>query len=130
MQIRESAEDYLETILMLQSRLGRVRSIDVANELNYSKPSVSLAMKKFRENGLVEFDDKGYISLTDAGRAIAERTFERHNLIASYLMRIGVREATAREDACRIEHALSSESFDKIKEFAAAYERAHGNEGR
>ena len=111
---------------MLQRRLGQARSIDVANELNYSKPSVSLAMKKFRENGLVEFDDKGYISLTDAGRAIAERIFERHNLLASYLMGIGVSEATAREDACRIEHALSAESFDKLKEFATAYERAHG----
>lgn len=126
MQIRESAEDYLETILMLQRRLGQVRSIDVVNELGYSKPSVSFAMKKFRENGLVEFDDKGYITLTDAGLEIAERTFERHNLLASYLMGIGVSEKTAREDACRIEHALSSESFDKIKEFASAYEKAHG----
>lgn len=126
MQIRESAEDYLETILMLQMRLGQARSIDVATELGFSKPSVSLAMKKFRENGLVEIDDKGYIELTGEGRAIAERTFERHNLLAGYLMGIGVSEGTAREDACRIEHALSAESFEKIKEFAASYERAHG----
>lgn len=119
MKIRESAEDYLETVLMLQRRMGSVRSIDVAGELGYSKPSVSLAMKKFRENGLVEFDDKGHITLTDAGLEIAERTFERHNLLASYLMAIGVSEKTAREDACRIEHGLSSESFEKIKEFAS-----------
>ncbi|HWS29590.1 MAG TPA: metal-dependent transcriptional regulator [Clostridia bacterium] len=121
MQIRESAEDYLETVLMLQQRLGYARSIDVAAELGFSKPSVSVAMKKFRENGLVEFDDKGYISLTDAGRMIAERTLEKHNLLAGYLIGIGVSEKTAREDACRIEHALSTETFEKIKEFAAAY---------
>ena len=127
MQIRESAEDYLETILMLQRRLGQVRSFDVANELGYSKPSVSFAMKKFRENELVEFDDKGHITLTAAGLEIAERTFERHNLLASYLMDIGVSEAIAREDACRIEHALSRESFDKLKAFASAYRKAHGN---
>ncbi len=121
MQIRESAEDYLETVLMLQQRLGYARSIDVAAELGFSKPSVSVAMKKFRENGLVEFDDKGCISLTDAGRMIAERTLEKHNLLAGYLIGIGVSEKTAREDACRIEHALSTETFEKIKEFAAAY---------
>lgn len=120
LRIRESAEDYLEAVLMLQQRLGHARSIDVADELGFSKPSVSVAMKKFRENGLVEFDDKGYISLTNEGRTIAESTLEKHNLLAGYLIGIGVSEKTAREDACRIEHALSAETFEKIKEFAAA----------
>jgi Mn-dependent DtxR family transcriptional regulator len=123
LRIRESAEDYLEAVLMLQQRLGHARSIDVAAELGFSKPSVSVAMKKFRENGLVEFGDKGYISLTDEGRAIAENTLEKHNLLAGYLISIGVSEQTAHEDACRIEHALSAESFEKIKEFAAAHRK-------
>lgn len=123
LRIRESAEDYLETVLMLQQRLGHARSIDVAAELGFSKPSVSVAMKKFRENGLVEFDDKGYISLTEKGRAIAESTLEKHNLLAGFLIGIGVNEKTAREDACRIEHALSPESFEKIKEYATAHRK-------
>lgn len=119
MRIRESAEDYLEAILVLKRRLGEVRSIDVANELGYSKPSVSYAMKKFRENGLVTTDAKGFITLTGAGLSIAERTLEKHGVIAAFLMGLGVDEKVAREDACRIEHALSNESFEKIKEFTA-----------
>ena len=122
MRIQESAEDYLEAVLMLQQRLGHARSVDVAAELGYSKPSVSVAMKKFRENGLVEFDEKGYISLTEKGRSIAECTLEKHNLLAGFLIGIGVSEKTAREDACRIEHALSPESFEKIKEYTQRVE--------
>lgn len=115
MRIKESAENYLETILILQKRSGDVRSIDIVNELSYSKPSVSIAMKNLRENGYVIMDKDGYITLTDAGRQIAETMFERHTVISSWLMYLGVPEEIALEDACRIEHVISAESFEAMK---------------
>lgn len=115
MKIKESAENYLETILILQKRMGAVRSIDIVNELSYSKPSVSVAMKNLRENGYVNVDKDGYITLTAAGREIAETMFERHTVISSWLMYLGVPEEIALEDACRIEHVISAESFEAMK---------------
>ena len=115
MKIQESAENYLETILILCQRIGAVRSIDMVNELEFSKPSVSVAMKNLRENGYIEMDTEGYITLTDKGRAIAETIYERHTLISRWLITLGVNPKTAVEDACRIEHVISRESFDAIK---------------
>ncbi len=115
MQIRESAEDYLETILILKNRNGLVRSIDIANEMEFSKPSVSIAMKNLRENGYIEVDHKGYISLASAGREIAERIYERHQFLSSWFIELGVDPKTAVEDACRMEHIISSQTFDAIK---------------
>ena len=121
MKIQESAENYLETILILRQRIGAVRSIDIVNELEFSKPSVSVAMKNLRENGYIEMDTEGYITLTDKGRAIAETIYERHTLISRWLITLGVNPKTAVEDACRIEHVISPQSFEAIKEFAAAH---------
>ena len=115
MAIHESGEDYLEAILMIKKRSGNVRSIDVARELSFSKPSVSVAMKNLRENGYIEVDPSGYITLLDSGRQIAEKIYERHTTISKWLMSIGVDEKNAVEDACRIEHIISSESFEAIK---------------
>ena len=115
MKIQESAENYLETILILCQRIGAVRSIDIVNELEFSKPSVSVAMKNLRENGYIEMDTEGYITLTDKGRAIAETIYERHTLISRWLITMWVNPKTAVEDACRIEHVISRESFDAIK---------------
>ncbi|MBO5136766.1 MAG: metal-dependent transcriptional regulator [Clostridia bacterium] len=117
MIIKESAENYLETIYVLSKRIGAVRSIDVANEMNFSKPSVSVKMKQFRENGYINVDKDGIISLTDKGMEIATQVYERHEIIAHVLMILGVSEETAYEDSCKIEHDLSDESFEKIKEF-------------
>ena len=117
MLIKESAENYLEAILMIEKQKGYVRSIDVANELNFSKPSVSVAMKNFREDGYINVDADGNISLTKKGLKIAERIYERHQLIASLLISLGVDKDTAFDDSCKIEHDLSEESFNKIKEF-------------
>lgn len=118
MQIKESAENYLETILMLKDRKGSVRSIDIVNELEYSKPSVSIAMKNLRENGYIEMDRDGYITLLPAGAEIAERMYERHTLLSRWLISLGVDEAVAVEDACRMEHVISAESFKAIKRIA------------
>ena len=115
MKIHESAENYLETILMLSQKQSFVRSIDIANELNFSKPSVSVAMKNLRTSGHILVDDNGHISLTESGRKIAETMYERHTMISTWLMRLGVSEEIALEDACRIEHVISIESFDAIK---------------
>lgn len=117
MIINESAENYLEAILMIQNKKGRVRSIDVVNELNFSKPSVSVAMKKFREGDYITMDSDGYIFLTEKGYVVANRTYKRHQLIARLLISLGVDEDTAYEDSCKIEHDLSEKSFEKIKEF-------------
>jgi len=122
MKIQESAENYLESILILGQRNGSVRSIDVANELGFSKPSVSIAMKNLRENGYISVDDNGMISLTDKGLAIAETIYERHMLLSHWLMQLGVNEKTAVQDACRIEHVISAESFTAIKRHAAQRE--------
>lgn len=116
MKIQESAENYLETILMLGQNGRTVRSIDIVNELGYSKPSVSVAMKKLRENGFVNVDTDGHITLTEAGSEIANKMYERHTLISQYLIALGVSEETAVEDACRIEHVISAETFEKLKE--------------
>jgi Mn-dependent DtxR family transcriptional regulator len=115
MKIQESAENYLETILVLGKRKGMVRSIDIANELNFSKPSVSVAMKNLRENGYIVVSPEGYISLLPAGQEIAEKIYERHTLLTDWLTNLGVSPETAAEDACRIEHVISSESFSAIK---------------
>lgn len=121
MKIQESAENYLETILMLQKKLPHVRSIDIVNELEFAKPSVSVAMKKLRENGYITTSQEGYISLTDAGLEIAQRMLERHRLFSSCLIKLGVAPQTAVEDACRIEHVISQESFDAVKAFLKRY---------
>ena len=115
MKIQESAENYLETILILKQRNGAVRSIDIANELDFSKPSVSVAMKNLRENGYIHMDADGYITLTEKGREIAEMIYERHTLISSWLVTLGVEKKTAIEDACRIEHVISEESFRRLQ---------------
>ncbi len=121
MQIHESAENYLETILMLRERQGQVRSIDIVNEMGFTKPSISVAMKRLRENGYVEMDSDGYITLTDAGMKIARRIYTRHVLLTKFLIRLGVNEKTAEADACKMEHDLSDETFNKIREHAAKY---------
>lgn len=118
MKVQESAENYLETILILQKRTGAVRSIDIANELDYSKPSVSVAMRHLREEELISVDGGGYISLLPKGQAIAERIFERHELLTSWLVQLGVSQEVASEDACRIEHVISNESFEALKKHA------------
>lgn len=118
MKIQESAENYLETILVLKNKNGAVRSIDIANELGFSKPSVSVAMKNLRENGYIEVDSSGYITLLDSGRQIAEKIYERHTTLSKWLVSLGVDTKTAAEDACRIEHIISSESFEAIKKIA------------
>jgi Mn-dependent DtxR family transcriptional regulator len=115
MKIQESAENYLETILILKKQKGAVRSIDIVNELEFTKPSVSVAMKNLRENGYLVMDHDGYITLTDKGLAIAETMYERHTLISNWLMTLGVDEETAVKDACRIEHVISAKSFEAIK---------------
>ncbi len=116
MKIQESAENYLETILILKLRNGYVRSIDIANEMSFSKPSVSNAMKALREKNLIKMDNGGLIELTAEGHKIAESVYERHVLISEYLIDIGVSADTAMADACRIEHVISSETFEKLKE--------------
>ena len=114
MHIYESAEDYLEAILMLQEKNGHVRSIDVANMLNFSKPSVSIAMKKLRENGYIEVDAEGFITLTPAGHKIAARIYGRHKLLTEFFVRLGVSQETAAADACKVEHDMSEETFEKL----------------
>lgn len=111
----ESMEDYLETIYVLRKRLPVVRSIDIATELGYSKPSVSVAMKNLKTRGFVTVSQEGYISFTEQGEALASQTFERHTVIRDWLIRLGVNEETASEDACKIEHDMSSETFQALK---------------
>ena len=117
MKIKESAENYLETIFIIKNKKGFVRSIDVANHLGFSKPSVSVAMKSFREEGFITVDTDGSIELTPKGMSIAEEMYERHTIIAGFLQNIGVDEETALEDSCKIEHVISKQSFEKIKEY-------------
>ncbi len=118
MRIQESAENYLETILILKNRLGLVRSIDIASEMSFSKPSVSVAMKNLRLNGYIDVDRDGHISLLGKGHEIAEKIYERHQCLSIWLSAIGVSPGVAAADACRIEHVISSETFEKLKEFA------------
>lgn len=116
MTINESAENYLETILMLSKRLPVVRSVDIANELGFKKSSVSVAMKNLREKKHITVTDAGFIYLTESGRAIADMIYERHRLLTSWLVHLGVDEAIASEDACKMEHVISPESFAAIKQ--------------
>ncbi|MBE5851497.1 MAG: metal-dependent transcriptional regulator [Lachnospiraceae bacterium] len=111
----ESTEDYLETILSLQKRLSEVRAIDIVREMNFSKPSVSVAMKNLRERGYIDIDESGHITLTKAGRTQAEHVLEKHTILSNWLISLGVDPDTALEDACRMEHDISEESFLAIK---------------
>ncbi len=120
MKTNESSEDYLETILMLSEVKPVVRSVDIANELGYKKSSVSVAMKNLRERGHISVTDEGYIYLTESGRSIAEMIYERHKLLSEWLINLGVPKNTALEDACRVEHDLSPESFEAIKNYITA----------
>ena len=122
MNIYESAEDYLETILILRQRNGMVRSIDIAREKNISKPSVSIAMKKLRENGYIEVSQEGFLTLLPPGLEIAQRIYRRHTMLTRFLERLGVSPETAAADACKMEHDLSAETFEKI----VASAREHG----
>ena len=115
MKIHESAEDYLEMILVLKRKKGTVRSIDIAREMNFSKPSVSIAMKKLKEEGLITIEEDHEIELTPQGEQIAETIYERHVIISQILMKIGVDDTTAVKEACRIEHVISQDSFEKLK---------------
>lgn len=115
MKIQESAENYLETIYILTRRNGIVHSIDIVNELDFAKPSVSVAMKNLRENGYIKMDENGYITLTPKGSQIAETMYERHTLLTDWLIFLGVDQKTAVEDACRVEHVISAQSFQAIK---------------
>jgi DtxR family Mn-dependent transcriptional regulator len=121
--IHESAEDYLESILVLRERRGQVRSIDVVNELGYSKPSVSIAMKKLRESGYISMDTDGSITLNESGLEIASRIYGRHKTITRFFVLLGVDPAVAAEDACKVEHDLSDETFSRLKEFVERTEQ-------
>ncbi len=115
MKIQESAENYLEAILILKNRIGNVRSIDIVNFLEFSKPSISVAMKNLRSEDYISIDENNYITLTEKGQVIAEKMYERHTMLTDWLTHLGVNEKTAAEDACRIEHVLSDESFNVLK---------------
>ena len=121
MVLHESAEDYLETILILFERNGQVRSIDIVNEMNFSKPSISIAMKKLRENGYIRMDVNGLITLTDEGRLIAERIYSRHKLLTKVLEAIGIDEKKAEDEACKIEHDIDDETYERIRDFYLRY---------
>ena len=116
MKLQESAENYLETILILSQNGKSVRSVDIAGELDYSKPSVSVAMKNLRSSGYISMDSDGYITLTDQGREVAEAIYERHILISDWLIFLGIDKETAVKDACKMEHAMSEQSFLVIKQ--------------
>ena len=117
MVIHESAEDYLESILVLQQRRGQVRSIDIVNELGYSKPSISIAMKKLRENGYISMDQEGIITLNESGMEIASRIYGRHKTLAKLFTLMGVTPEVASEDACKVEHDISDETFRCIQSY-------------
>lgn len=117
MRYNESEENYLETILMLSKKLPVVRSVDIANELGFKKSSISIAMKHLREKAYITVSDAGFISLTEEGKALADMIYERHSVITRALILLGVPEEVATKDACRIEHVISSESFEAIKNY-------------
>jgi len=123
MKIRKSSEDYLEAMLVMRERHGYIRSVDIATELNVTKPSVSYATKRLRENGYITMDKEGLITLTDKGLAIAENMYERHRLLTQFFMRLGIDENVAREDACKIEHDLSEETFQAIKNHVEVFSK-------
>lgn len=116
MSLYESGENYLETILVLKNKYGYVRSIDVARELGYSKPSVSRAVSILKADGYITLDENGMIVLSPKGEAVAKRIYDKHNVITKYLVSIGVSEDVAKSDACKIEHVISDESFQKIQD--------------
>ena len=120
MRILESSEDYLEAMLMMKEQHGYIRSIDIAEELGVTKPSVSYATKRLRENGYITMDKEGLITLTESGMEIANRIYERHKTLTHYFMFLGVDEETAREDACKVEHDLSNQTYDALKRHAQA----------
>ena len=126
MKIQESAENYLEAIHVLMMRNGQVRSIDVAHYTGVSKPSISRAVGLLRDNGYVSIDQNGLLSLTEAGLKIAETIYERHTVLTDLLIKLGVSPETAAEDACRIEHVISAETFEKLKEHVRKYGAAAG----
>jgi len=117
MRLPESAENYLETIYMISIKKNPVRSIDIANELDFSKPSISIAMKNLRENGYIEINSSGHITLTNTGREIAQKMYDRHVLISNWLISLGVSQETAISDACKMEHDISEESFLAIQKY-------------
>ena len=121
MHSNESSENYLETILVLGKKLPVVRSVDIANELGYKKSSVSIAMKNLREKDYIDVSESGFISLTDSGKRIADMIYERHELLSECLVKLGVSEEIANEDACKIEHVICPESFEAIKSFIKSY---------
>ena len=121
MNIHESAEDYLETILIFCEKNGSARSVDIAAHLGVTKPSVSFAMKRLRENGYIHMGDDSRITLTEMGESIARRILDRHRLLTGFLMKLGISEETARADACKIEHDLSDESFNAIQQHVEKY---------
>ena len=114
MEMRESSEDYLEAILMLRERLGMVRAVHVAEELDFTKASVSIAMKRLRENGYVRLDENGFLLLTPTGEAIAAQVYQRHKVLTDFFISLGVDPAIAAKDACKVEHDLSQETFEKL----------------
>lgn len=116
MKILESAENYLESILILKNEKGTVRAIDIVNYLGFSKPSVSIALKQLETNGFITRDEDNHIFLTESGREIADSIYERHQLLSDLFIRIGVSESTARDDACKVEHHISQETFERLKE--------------
>lgn len=123
MRTNESAEMYLECILELSTQNENVRSIDIARKTGYSKPSISRAMGLLKKNGLIDIDDSGYIKLSESGLLIASKIFERHHVISDLLIKLGVEKDTATRDACKIEHVISDESFEKIKGFLEGYNK-------
>ena len=129
MPLHESGEDYLEAILVLKQERGMVRSIDVAQHLGFSKPSVSRAMSILKADGLVEMDRDGSLELTEAGSKVAEEIYRRHCLLTRWLTNIGVSAETAAADACRLEHVISPEAFQRLQEFAEQYREEQMNHG-
>jgi DtxR family Mn-dependent transcriptional regulator len=114
MNIQKSSEDYLETMLMLKEEKGYIRSVDIARHMDVTKPSVSYATRRLRENGYIDMDNDGLITLTDTGMAIAEKIYARHKMLTSFLIMIGVDDETAADDACKLEHDISNETFDAL----------------
>lgn len=123
MAIHESGEDYLEAILVIKQRNGNVRSIDIAHELSFSKPSVSVAMKNLKANNYITIDENGFINLTETGMEIADKIYERHTFLTGWLTSIGVDPEVASEDACKVEHAISCREFFAIKKYIAEHEK-------
>lgn len=127
MKIQQSAEDYFETIYLLKQKIGQVRAIDIVNEFGYSKPTVSIAMKKFKENGYITIDENGHIELSEQGLAIAKKTYEKHVIIANMLISLGVPNEIAFTDACNIEHHISDLSVDCMKTFLVNHDIDYKN---